>query len=750
MNVTDSTRVCSAHFGHGCTVPYVKSPSLKKPEQPARRVLIRKSVKDRSEYYKPVPSLSELCKKHVGAILAKSVQLEHTEVSLREKLILQESVCSKLMTESHQTVNSLTERVVMLQAEKLHLQSQHEASVSKIESLQAQLSNLSLKNECLQKTVHTYEENRYRLRAEYLKGRDKDIQFYTGFTTWSLFILFFQSLQVYDLHNLQYIGRGRTFPEGKKRGPPRALDPLNEFFLTLVRLKLGLLERDLADRFGISQGLVSIIFNTWLNLIYHHLSSLKFWPTRETVQKYMPKEFAKSERYGYTRIILDATELFIEKPSDLSLQSVTWSNYKSHNTLKGLIGICPFGGVTFVSCLWAGSISDIELTTKCGLLDLLQAGDNVMADKGFKIEDVLKEHGITLNIPPFMSDGKLSKQDVKLTREVATLRIHVERAIERVKNFRILDGNIPNSIPAPTVNKMFYVCAMLTNMQGYLLKPDTSAQSVSLSSSADCNPLRDISNTSSLPEKTPVTPVEVKKKLAVTPELQKLVEQKTKQQNKCPLWYQLRSYRLTSSFGRIAKRKNKFESLATQLTHEKQFSHTSVPSLRWGVEHEDEARCQYEQELHKSHPTLKVVCSGLWIDIERSWLASSPDGLVYDQDELLGVLEIKCPFSAREMTPIEAAQKLPSFPCQVIGGNLSLKRNHDYFFQVQGQLAITHAQWCDFCVYTPHGFSLERIMFDESFWKSVVCKLDDFYCKFIVPAISNDTIPCTEELVNEF
>ena len=124
----------------------------------------------------------------------------------------------------------------------------------------------------------------------------------------------------------------------------------------------------------------------------------------------MPKEFAKSESYGNTRIILDATELFIEKPSELSLQSATWYNYKSYNTLKGLIGICPFGGMTFVSSLSAGSISDIELTTKCGLLDLLQAGDDVMADKGFKIED---EHGITLNIHPFMSNSKLSKQDVK-------------------------------------------------------------------------------------------------------------------------------------------------------------------------------------------------------------------------------------------------------------------------------------------------------------------------------------------------
>ena len=144
---------------------------------------------------------------------------------------------------------------------------------------------------------------------------------------------FFQSLQVYDVENLQYVGRERTFPEGKKRGPPCALNPPNEFFLILARLRLGLLERDLSDRFVISQALVSVIFDTWLNLIYFHLSSLTFWPSCETVQKYMPNEFARS--YGNTRIIIDATELFIEKPSDLSIQSVTWSNYKSHNTLKG-------------------------------------------------------------------------------------------------------------------------------------------------------------------------------------------------------------------------------------------------------------------------------------------------------------------------------------------------------------------------------------------------------------------------------
>ena len=84
-----------------------------------------------------------------------------------------------------------------------------------------------------------------------------------------------------------------------------------------------MLEKDLADMFGISQALVSVIFSTWLNLIYQHLSSLGFWLTRETVHQNIPKDFATSKRYGNMRVIFDATELFIEKPSDLSLQNVT-------------------------------------------------------------------------------------------------------------------------------------------------------------------------------------------------------------------------------------------------------------------------------------------------------------------------------------------------------------------------------------------------------------------------------------------
>ena len=126
------------------------------------------------------------------------------------------------MQQTSQSVSTQSEKIVTLQAKKSHLLSELEASAGMINSLLTEISKLRSENGSLQRTVLVYEENRYRLRAEYFKGRDKNVQFYTGFATWDLFL--------YDVNNLQYIGRERTFPDGKKRGPPRALDPLNEYF----------------------------------------------------------------------------------------------------------------------------------------------------------------------------------------------------------------------------------------------------------------------------------------------------------------------------------------------------------------------------------------------------------------------------------------------------------------------------------------------------------------------------------------
>jgi len=168
-----------------------------------------------------------------------------------------------------------------------------------------------------------------------------------------------------------------------KTGRPCKLPLLEQLFLTLVRLHSGLSELDLANRFDVSKSSVSRITNTWINLMYHSLKAIERYPSWHIVQKYMPEAF---KDYPNTRIIIDATEFPIERPSSLMSQACTFSSYKNRNTIKVLVGIMPSGVVTFISPTYEGSISDRKLVEVCGLLDLLETGDEVMADKGFQIQ----------------------------------------------------------------------------------------------------------------------------------------------------------------------------------------------------------------------------------------------------------------------------------------------------------------------------------------------------------------------------
>lgn len=105
-----------------------------------------------------------------------------------------------------------------------------------------------------------------------------------------------------------------------------------------------------------------------------------------------------------------------------------------------MIGIAPHGAVIFVSPLFTGCISDREITRCSGLLDLLERNDAIMADKGFNIEDLLLEKGVQLNLPPYLNNqGQFPVEQVKETKKIARVRIHVERTIRRLKEFHIFD-----------------------------------------------------------------------------------------------------------------------------------------------------------------------------------------------------------------------------------------------------------------------------------------------------------------------
>ena len=227
----------------------------------------------------------------------------------------------------------------------------------------------------------------------------------------------------------------------KKTTRPRKLEPKDEFLLTLMRIRLGILNEDLADRFGIAPSTCSSIFKTWIRLLSDTLGkALVQRPQKESIMENMPKAF-KKVGYGNVRVVIDCSEVFIERSKSLKTQAETWSDYKSHNTVKSLVGISPTGFITFFSSCYGGRASDRFICQDSYFYDGLDLYDEVMADRGFQIQEelMMKFCKLTARVK-----SQMTTAEVKKTKEIANLRIHVERAINRIKTFRILKTVMPS------------------------------------------------------------------------------------------------------------------------------------------------------------------------------------------------------------------------------------------------------------------------------------------------------------------
>ena len=191
----------------------------------------------------------------------------------------------------------------------------------------------------------------------------------------------------------------------------------------------------------------------------------------------MPKDF--KEKWPNNVAIIDCTELKIQIPSSLVRQSQSYSNYNSTNTLKGLVGVDAKGGFLFVSQLYTGSISDKLIVHRSGLINLLQQklsfeevlpGNAIMADKEFDIESGLKKLNLALNIPPFLgSDAQFEESDVIKTQTIARHRIHVERAIGKVRQFKFFSSPLPVAMLG-CANQLWCVCCLISNFMDPILE----------------------------------------------------------------------------------------------------------------------------------------------------------------------------------------------------------------------------------------------------------------------------------------
>ncbi len=297
---------------------------------------------------------------------------------------------------------------------------------------------------------------------EQFQNSDSDICYYTGFPTLKALQECFSLLN--PANNIMYIDahdHKRTLKDIK-------LSYMNQFFLILVRLRLGLLVKDLTHRFSISMTSANRYFTAWLNFMYLRLGSLNIWPTKEYITRTMPESM--KEKYPNLEWIIDAFEIQTQRPASLLLQSQSYSNYKSRNTVKGLVACTPSGQAGFVSQLYTGNISDRELTERSGFLNMPHnKGAMWLVDKGFEIADLAQPLGVSINIPNFVGNrSQMTAEEVFHTQSVASERIHIERCINKIKKFHYFDRPIPLS-SLGSANQAWLVCAMLTLFQNPII-----------------------------------------------------------------------------------------------------------------------------------------------------------------------------------------------------------------------------------------------------------------------------------------
>ncbi|XP_059098036.1 uncharacterized protein LOC131892260 [Tigriopus californicus] len=212
-----------------------------------------------------------------------------------------------------------------------------------------------------------------------------------------------------------------------------------KLFLFLVKMKLNLPYIAMNAMFNVSAQTVSQIFVEVLKVAHDCTKNFIIWYDRKTIYARMPKSIKKD--FPNAKVIIDASEVEIERLKSTKACVQTYSSYKSRHTLKFLVGCAPSGEIMFISKGFGGKATDAEITVRSGILNYLEPGDVVLADKGFPlIETKVNSGGGILVMPPFKeSRQQFTEEKNESGYKCSSARIHVERCIERMKRFKVLD-----------------------------------------------------------------------------------------------------------------------------------------------------------------------------------------------------------------------------------------------------------------------------------------------------------------------
>ncbi|XP_051164805.1 uncharacterized protein LOC127283766 [Leptopilina boulardi] len=198
----------------------------------------------------------------------------------------------------------------------------------------------------------------------------------------------------------------------------RVLNIRDRILLTFVKLKQNVSYSFLSLLFPTVtiRNCSEIIYNT-LDILEIVLKPMIHFSSQDEISRNIPLCFAN---YPNTTIILDCTEIGIQKPKNLCCQINCYSHYKGGYTIKFMTGVTPAGTLSYVSKVYGGRASDKAIFSQSFLVDHLPKGSSVMVDKGFLIDDLCIDNKLNLIRPSFLR--KQSQFSVDSALKMQTLQ----------------------------------------------------------------------------------------------------------------------------------------------------------------------------------------------------------------------------------------------------------------------------------------------------------------------------------------
>ena len=230
---------------------------------------------------------------------------------------------------------------------------------------------------------------------------------------------------------------------------------------------------------------------------------------------------------------------------------------------------------------------------------------------------------------------------------------------------------------------------------------------------------------------------ETLRSIAISTEQAKSLELLTRGQSHSKLWYQYRAGRITASKFKNAVHTDvahPSQSLIKRICYPESFKF-KTQSTCWGLEHEKQAIADYCAHNKDSHSCLTFTKSGLVINPAYPHLGATPDGIVQCMCCGKGVVEVKCPYNCKDKS-FEIASDDSTFCLRsTTDSNFMLRTEHAYYYQVQLQMKVCEADYCDFVVWRPTEIAVIRIIPDKTFIDSAIDQATAFYKFGVLPEL---------------